>query len=164
MTAIVNPGSAMRERLERIADGLAVATAVSLPWSTSATSILVALWLIVLIPTIDLGDLLDVLKTPAGLLPVALTALAVVGMLWADVAWTERWDSIKSFGKLCALPFLFVQFQRSDRGIWVFAGFLDLLHRAAGRLRHQHGLDRPLHLAGRQGAGGRREGLPHAER
>ena len=38
-------------RLTKIADGLAVAVAVSLPWSTSATSILLVLWLITLIPT-----------------------------------------------------------------------------------------------------------------
>ena len=46
-----------RARLAKIADGLAVAVAVSLPWSTSATSILLVLWLIALIPTLDWADL-----------------------------------------------------------------------------------------------------------
>ena len=32
-------------RLGQIADGLAAAVAVSLPWSTSATSILIVLWI-----------------------------------------------------------------------------------------------------------------------
>ena len=36
-----------RERWTRLADGLAIALAVSLPWSTSATGILIVLWLIV---------------------------------------------------------------------------------------------------------------------
>jgi hypothetical protein len=40
-----------RAQLEHAAYGLAAAVAASLPWSTSATSILLVLWLIVLIPT-----------------------------------------------------------------------------------------------------------------
>ena len=39
------------EWLAYVADGLVVAVAVSLPWSTSATAILAALWLLALIPT-----------------------------------------------------------------------------------------------------------------
>ena len=41
------------DRLERLSDGLAAAVAVSLPWSTSATGILLGLWLITLIPLLD---------------------------------------------------------------------------------------------------------------
>ena len=40
-------------RLGQIADGLVTAVAVSLPWSTSASSILIVLWLIALVPTLD---------------------------------------------------------------------------------------------------------------
>src|SRR5262249_1359797 len=39
-----------RVRLAHIADGLATAVVVSLPWSTSATGILVVLWLITVVP------------------------------------------------------------------------------------------------------------------
>ena len=46
-----------RGRLARIADGLVVAVAVSPPWSTSATGILIALWLLAFIPTIDTATL-----------------------------------------------------------------------------------------------------------
>jgi hypothetical protein len=41
-------------RLGQIADGLAAAVAVSLPWSTSATSILIVLWIIAVVPTLDI--------------------------------------------------------------------------------------------------------------
>ncbi len=37
----------------RNADILAALTAAALPWSTSATAILIVLWLVVLVPTID---------------------------------------------------------------------------------------------------------------
>ncbi len=107
----------------RLADGLAVAVAVSLPWSTSATGILLVLWLLALIPTLDWADLRRELLTPAGGLPVLLFILGALGMLWADVTLIERWKGLDSFLKLLAIPFLFVQFRRSDRGHLVFAGY-----------------------------------------
>ena len=101
-----------RTRLVRTADWLAVAVAVSLPWSTSATGILVALWAIALIPVLDWRELRDIVRSPAGGLPVLLVLLGVAGMLWADVTWHERWDGLTSFFKLLAIPLLFIQFRR----------------------------------------------------
>jgi hypothetical protein len=111
-------------RLARLADGLAVAVAVSLPWSTSATSILIVLWLIALIPTLNWADLRRKLVTPAGGLPVLLVLLGVLGMLWADVTWAERWNGLGSFFKLLVVPLLLVQFRRSDRGQLVIAAYV----------------------------------------
>ena len=54
----------------RVADCLAVAVAISLPWSTSATGILIVLWLIALAPTLDLAAIRREVMTPAGGLPV----------------------------------------------------------------------------------------------
>src|SRR4051812_41382535 len=76
-----------RARLARLADGLAAAVAVSLPWSTSATMILLVAWAIVLLPTLDLASLRREVLTPACGLPVLLCLLGIVGMLWADVPW-----------------------------------------------------------------------------
>ena len=112
-----------RDRLKDGADRLAVVTAVSLPWSTSATGILVALWLIVLIPTLDWRALRQVVVTPTGGLPVLLVLLGAAGMLWADVIWAERWDGLVSFLKLLVIPLLLVQFQKSDRGLWVLGAY-----------------------------------------
>lgn len=111
-------------RFTEAADWLAVGTAVSLPWSTSATGILVVLLLIALIPTLDLADLRRELMTPAGGLPVLLVVLGVAGMAWADVSWHARWAGVTSFFKLLLIPLLFVQFRRSERGWWVFAAYL----------------------------------------
>ena len=76
-----------RRRLAQIADCLAVATAVSLPWSTSATSILLGIWLVVLLASLDITLVRREIAMPAGGLPVALWLLAAIGMLWADVGW-----------------------------------------------------------------------------
>src|SRR3954452_11021084 len=114
-----------RERWAPLADGLAVALAISLPWSTSATGILVVLWLIAVVPTLDVASLRRVLATPAGGLPVLLWLLAVVGTLWAfDISLAERWAGLKGFHKLLVIPLLIVQFQRSERAPWVINGFV----------------------------------------
>jgi O-antigen ligase len=113
-----------RQHAARIADGLAVALAASLPWSTSATSILVALLLLALIPTIDLSSLRGVLFTPAGGFPVLLVMLAAIGMLWADLPWAERFGGLSPFLKLLFIPLLLYHFQRSDKGQSVLFGFL----------------------------------------
>lgn len=113
-----------RARLGRIADWLSVAVAVSIPWSTSATSILLVLWLIVLIPTLKWSDLRSELLTAVGGLPVALFLLGAAGMLWADVSWHDRWGGLDGFVRLLVIPLLMVQFRRSDGGYSVLAGFL----------------------------------------
>ena len=105
-----------RDRFARLADGLAVAVAVSLPWSTSATSILVGLWLLALLPTLDLASLRRAVAHPAGGLPVALVVLAAIGILWADVPFDERFGALRGPHKLLVIPLLLLQFRRSDQG------------------------------------------------
>jgi O-antigen ligase len=111
-------------KLTRLADGLIVAAAMSLPWSTSATAILVVIWLFALIPTLRWADIRHELMAPAGGLPVLLVAIGLAGMLWADVSLVERWKGFESFLKLLVIPLLFVQYRRSDNGKWVFGGYL----------------------------------------
>ena len=113
-----------RERWSRFADCVAVGLAVSLPWSTSATAIFAALLAIVVLPTTRIGEWRNVLRQPAGWLPVLLFALGALGMLWASVPMAERLDGLKSFAKLLFIPLLMVQFQRSPRGAWALTGFL----------------------------------------
>jgi hypothetical protein len=113
-----------RKQLATVADILAVAIAVSLPWSTSATSILAGLWFFTLVPVLRSGELRREILTPAGGLPVLLVLLGIAGMIWADVAWFERWRGLDSFLKLLAIPLLLVQFRHSGRGHWVFVGYL----------------------------------------
>ncbi len=107
-----------------MADVLAVAIAVSLPWSTSATAVLVGLWFFTLVPVLRWDEVRREILTPAGGLPVLLVLLGVAGTLWADVTLLERWKGLDSFLKLLAIPLLLVQFHRSERGTWVFAGYL----------------------------------------
>jgi O-antigen ligase len=119
------PKNFYRARFERLADGLAVALVISLPWSTSATGILAVLWLIAVVPTLDRPSLRRVVTMPAGGLPLLFWLLAFVGTLWAfGVPMPERWDGLKSLHKFLVMPLLIVQFQRSDRAAWMMKGFL----------------------------------------
>ena len=110
--------------LRLIADWLTVAVAAALPWSTSATGIFIAVWLVVLLPTLDLPAIRREVLTAAGALPVVLWALGAVGMLWADVGWAERLGGLGGFHRLLLMPLLLAQFRRSEHGAWVACGFL----------------------------------------
>jgi O-antigen ligase len=115
---------ANRVRLAPIADGLATAVAVSLPWSTSATGILVVLWLITLFPVLDGAAVRREVLSAAGGLPVLLWVLGAIGMLWADVSWSERIAGLSGFHKLLFIPLLLAQFRCSGRARWAIIGFL----------------------------------------
>jgi O-antigen ligase len=123
-TVTARPPAGFLDRLAVAADWLAVAVAVSLPWSTSATGILIALWLLAVIPTLDPASVRREVMSAAGGLPVLLWALAAVGMLWADVSWTERLGGLGAFHKLLLIPLLLAQFRRSGHAQWVVLGLL----------------------------------------
>jgi O-antigen ligase len=127
--ATSSPGSvlpAWRDPLAwaRAADIFAVLIALSLPWSTSLVGIFAVAWLVTVAPTLDVRAFLESLKRPICALPMALFALALVGTLWSDAPWGSRLYAISPTSKLLVLPVLLYHFQRSTRGMWVFAAFL----------------------------------------
>ena len=113
-----------RPTLQQLADWLAIAVIVSLPWSTSATLALIVLWLIAVLPALDVASIRRELSTAAGGLPVLLWVLAAIGMLWADVSFTDRIDGLGGFHRLLAIPVLLAQFRRSDYGRRACSAFL----------------------------------------
>lgn len=108
----------------RATDILMVLAAASLPWSTSLLAVFMLLWLVAVIPTVDWEQFILDLARPAFALPVALVALAVIGVAWSETGWAERLQGIKPLSKLLLLPFLLGYFQRSQRGLFVFSAFL----------------------------------------
>ncbi|WP_076860097.1 O-antigen ligase family protein [Bradyrhizobium mercantei] len=108
----------------RTTDILIVLAAAALPWSTSLLAVFMLLWLVAVIPTIDWEQFILDLAQPAFALPVALVALAVIGLAWSETSWAERLQGIKPLSKLLLLPFLLGYFQRSQRGLLVFLAFL----------------------------------------
>jgi O-antigen ligase len=132
-TSLVNPGRAMfaaafnPERWFLYADLIAVLIAIMLPWSTTVVGVLGVVWLLALIPllpTLETKSLLRLLASPACRWPIAIFALAIVGMLWADSPWRDRLQVISPVARLLLIPILFYHFMRSKRGMWVFLAFL----------------------------------------
>jgi O-antigen ligase len=113
-----------RARLAPLADGLAIAAGVTLPWSVTAASIAIALWLLAVLPTLDWATLRRSFTIPAGALPALLLLLAVAGVTWSEATPSDQFGSLKIFARLAIIGLLFVQFQRSERGLWVAGGFL----------------------------------------
>ena len=105
-------------------DLVAVILAMLLPWSTTGAVIAAVLWVVALVPTIDVGGLLRSLKRPFCMLPIAMFALALVGTLWSDAPWAERLYAVGPTVKLLMLPLLLYHCERSPRGVWVFIAFL----------------------------------------
>jgi O-antigen ligase len=98
--------------------------AASIPWSTTAVAVFAVLWLIVLLPTIELRTFITSMRRPASWLPLAFFALAAAGMLWADSPWSVRAAGLLPTTKLLIIPLLLYQFERSKRGPWVLIAFL----------------------------------------
>jgi len=98
--------------------------AASIPWSTTAVIVFLIIWIVVLLPTIEPAQFTRAVKNPVALTAVALVALAVVGTLWADGSWRDRWQGIGPAAKLLVLPILLYHFGRSRRADWVYKAFL----------------------------------------
>ena len=113
-----------RLRSGETADWLVVAVALMLPWSTTAIAILIPFLALALLASLDVASVRRELMTPAGGLPVLLWVLAAIGMLWADVEWSERFHGLRGYHKLLGIPLLLAHFRRSDRVQWVILAFV----------------------------------------
>lgn len=96
----------------------------SLPWSTSATGILVAIWVVVSVAFLDRKSLRNVASVPAVALPLALCVLAIIGTAWSHAGLADRWDGLASFLRLLAFPFFAAQYAQFGRGKEVAFVFL----------------------------------------
>jgi hypothetical protein len=79
--------------------------AASLPWSTTAVSIFMVLWLLVVLPTVRWPEFFEALRAPASYLPLAFLALAMAGLFWTDDTWPVGIQGFVPVSKL--LPFRF---------------------------------------------------------
>lgn len=108
----------------RVSDFYAILAAMSLPWSTTATAILMGIWVGAYILSFDRAELPKGIFTLAGGLPLLLCVWAALGMLWADTTWTESLAALSQFYKLLFIPVLLAYFCRSKCGVQVIAGFV----------------------------------------
>jgi len=105
-------------------DIFVILTVLSLPWSTSLVAIFAVATLVTMVPFFDATVFLQSLRRPVCTVPIALVALAAAGTLWSDAPWGARLYAVGPTAKLLMLPMLFYHFERSSRGLQVFAAFL----------------------------------------
>jgi O-antigen ligase len=98
--------------------------AASLPWSTTAVSVFMVLWLLVVLPTIRWPAFFEALRAPASYLPLAFLALALAGLFWTADSWPVGFQGFLPVSKLLAVPLLLYHYERSERGHWVLFAFL----------------------------------------
>ena len=101
-----------------------VIAVAALPCSTTVVGILMAAWLLALLPTIDVRDFWGSLQTPSSYMPAMLLALAVAGLFWTQADWAARLHGLGPVIKFGFLPLLFYHFGRSQRTEWMFTAFL----------------------------------------
>ena len=98
--------------------------AASLPWSTTAVSVFMVLWILVVLPTIRWPAFFESLRAPASYLPLAFFALAIAGLFWTEDSWPVGIQGLLPVSKLLAVPLLLYHYERSERGHWVLFAFL----------------------------------------
>src|SRR3954467_3173477 len=74
--------------------------AASLPWSTTAVSVFMVLWLIVVLPTIRWSAFFGAWRAPASYLPLAFFALAFAGLFWTADSWPVGFQGLVPVAKL----------------------------------------------------------------
>ena len=124
ISAVVH--SAVRSRFWLLCvDIYPVLVAASIPWSTSGVAIFMAIWFIVLIPTIEPAPFLEVTEGACLLAaPGVRRARCWSGRCGRMDHGPARLHGINPVTKLLAIPFLIYHFERSRRGLWVLVAFL----------------------------------------
>lgn len=118
-------GSLLQSRLWLLTVDLYPAlAAASLPWSTTAVSVFMVVWMLVVLPTIRWQAFYESLRAPASFLPLAFFALAIVGLFWTEDTWPVGIQGLLPVSKLLAVPLLLYHYERSQRGHWVLFAFL----------------------------------------
>jgi O-antigen ligase len=115
---------ARRIRIDLI-DFFILALALVLPWSTTGTSVLMFPIVAMMLITHGPREMIDQLKYPACVLPIALVGLALVGTTWASgVPSSDRLQALEKVLKLlCFVPF-FLHFQKTRRATSIFAAYV----------------------------------------
>src|SRR5262249_23589856 len=111
-------------RLGQIADGLVTAVVGLFSWATSPASLLILVWVLSLVPTLPSAPVRRAVPSAAGRLSPPPSGLGAIGMLWADVSWSDRIAGLSGFHKLLFIPLLLAQFRRSGQAKWAIFGFL----------------------------------------
>lgn len=102
----------------------AIASAFTLPISTSGQNIAIAVFVVLALATLDRNRFAQTIRSPAAFLPVALFALLLLGILWTSAPAADIQRTLSSYAKLLIIPIVMATgFSRRD-GFEIAAGFV----------------------------------------
>ena len=101
----------------------AVATAATLPVSTSGQAIALSIFVVLALLTVKPGEWLATIMTPAAAIPVGLYALIVIGMLWSPTPFAPG-GGVGHYAKLLLVPVAMACAFTPRQGLQVGYGFL----------------------------------------
>ena len=101
----------------------AVATAATLPVSTSGQAIALSIFVVLALLTVKPGEWLATIMTPAAAIPVGLYALIVIGMLWSPTPFAPG-GGVGHYAKLLLVPVAMACAFTPRQGLQIGYGFL----------------------------------------
>jgi O-antigen ligase len=102
----------------------AIATAFSLPLSTSGQAIAVSIFAVLALLTLDRARFNATLRTPAAYLPVALFALILIGVLWSAQPFGAALKWVGPYAKLLLIPLVMATAVTPKQALQIGYGFL----------------------------------------
>jgi O-antigen ligase len=102
----------------------AIATAFTLPLSTTGQNITVAIFAVLALITLDHGRFRATLRSAAGYLPVALFALILIGTLWSVQPYGVAIRWISPYAKLLLIPLVIATAFTPRQALQIACGFL----------------------------------------
>jgi O-antigen ligase len=102
----------------------AVATAFTLPLTTSGEAITVSIFAILALVTLDRARLVATLRSPAALIPILLFALMLIGVAWSTQPLFEAVKAAGNYAKLLLIPLLIATTFTPRQALQIAYGFL----------------------------------------
>lgn len=109
---IVLPHPVSSERLCRSADVAVLCIIATLPWSTSGTSIFLAIWLLLVLPQTDWRQLLRQARRSPSVFAIILFLLTALSVLWSGGVAQEKLNGVGAVAKLAVIPVLILHVSR----------------------------------------------------
>ncbi|MDB5568147.1 MAG: O-antigen ligase [Tardiphaga sp.] len=102
----------------------AIATAFTLPFSTSGQAIAVSIFAVLALLTLDRARFNATLRTPAAWLPVALFALILIGVLWSMQPLSGAIKWVGPYAKLLLIPLVMATAFTPKQALQIAYGFI----------------------------------------
>jgi O-antigen ligase len=120
------PTTDLQDKLVAARHYAAVATAFTLPFSTSGQAIAVSIFAVLALLTLDRERFVATMRTPAAYLPAVLFALVLIGVTWSSMqpSWAGAFKWVGPYVKLLLIPLVMSTAFTPKQALQIGYGFL----------------------------------------